>query len=211
MGETPEPSTLCYPNKLGRIVLLAFEELLGHNGLTAALNLAGLHHLINNYPPNNLDLGFRFDDLSTLQGSLEELYGPRGGRGVAARAGRICFKYGLREFGPDLGISDLAFRLLPLNMKLKVGAEVLTCTLNQLAGQILRFEEEAGAFLLHVEHCPVCWGRKADSPCCHLTAGVLQESLFWVSGGRNFMVREVACIATGDPTCLYRIDRQPLD
>jgi predicted hydrocarbon binding protein len=211
MGEPPDPSIRYYPNKLGRIVLLAYEELLGHIGLTAALNLAGLHHLINNYPPNNLDLSFRFDDLSALQGSLEELYGPHGGRGVSARAGRICFKYGLREFGPDLGISDLAFRLLPLNMKLKVGADALSCTLNRLADQILRVEEDAESFLLRVSPCPVCWGRKADSPCCDLTSGVLQESLFWVSGGRNFLVEEVACIATGDPSCLYRIGRQPLD
>jgi len=211
MSNPTRAPALYYPNKLGRIVLLAFEEVLGHNGLTAALNLAGLHHLINNYPPNNLDLGFRFEDLSALHRSLEELYGPRGGRGVAARAGRICFKYGLREFGPELGVSDLAFRLLPLNMKLKVGGDVFISTLNRFTERLLHFEEEPGTYLLHVDHCPVCWGRKADAPCCNLTAGVLQEALFWVSGGRNFMVEEVACIAAGDLTCLYRIDRQPLD
>jgi predicted hydrocarbon binding protein len=211
MSESSRTEISHYPNKLGRIVLLAFEEVLGHNGLTAALNVGGLHHLVNNYPPNNLDLGFRFEDLSNLHHSLEELYGPRGGRGVAARAGRICFKHGLREFGPELGISDLAFRLLPLNMKLRVGAESFACTLNRFAQQTLRFEEGPEAYMLHVEHCPVCWGRRAEAPCCNLTSGVLQESLFWISGGKNFMVEEVACIATGGDSCLYRIDRQPLD
>jgi predicted hydrocarbon binding protein len=211
MSEPSRVESFRYPNKLGRIVLLSFEEVLGHNGLTAVLNVGGLHHLINNYPPNNLDPGFRFDDLSALHLSLEELYGPRGGRGVAARAGRICFKHGLREFGPDLGISDLAFRLLPLNMKLKVGADSFACTLNRFTQHALRFEEGPEAYTLRVERCPVCWGRRAEAPCCHLTAGILQESLFWVSGGRNFMVEEVACCATGHPSCLYRIDRQPLD
>jgi predicted hydrocarbon binding protein len=211
MSNPSKATALFYPNKLGRILLLAFEEVLGHNGLNAALNLAGLRHLINNYPPNNLDLGFRFDDLSALHYSLEELYGPRGGRGVATRAGRICFKYGLREFGSELGVSDLAFRLLPLSMKLRVGGEVMTFTLNRFTDQMLRFEEETDCYHLHVDHCPVCWGRKADSPCCNLVTGVLQEGLFWVSGGRNFIVEEVACVAMGDPTCLYRIDRQPLD
>ncbi len=211
MSKRPKTSVLFYPNKLGRIVLLSFEEVLGHNGLNAALNLAGLRHLINNYPPNNLDLGFRFEDLSALHHSLEELYGPRGGRGVAARAGRICFRYGLREFGPELGISDLAFRLLPLNMKLKVGGDVLICTLNRFTEQTLRVEEKPDCYLLHVDQCPFCWGRTADAPSCHLTSGVLQEALFWVSGGRNFLVEETACIATGDLTCLFRIDRQPLD
>jgi predicted hydrocarbon binding protein len=211
MDRPSKASNLYYPNKMGRIVLLAYEEVLGHNGLTAALNLADLHHLINNYPPNNLDLGFRVDDLSALHRSLEELYGPRGGRGVATRAGRICFKYGLREFGPELGVSDLAFRLLPLNMKLKVGAEVFVLTLNRFTEQLIRFEETAEAYLLHVDHCPMCWGRQTSAPCCNLTTGVLQESLFWVSGGRNFLVEEVACVAAGGPACVYRIDRQPLD
>lgn len=200
-----------YPNKMGRIILLALEEIMGHNGVNAVLNLAGLQHLINNYPPNNLDLGFPFDDLGAIHQSLEDMYGPRGGRGLATRAGRACFKYGLREFGPVLGISDLAFRLLPLNMKLKFGAEVLTNTLNRYTDQIVRLEEDPDSFRLHIERCPACWGRKTDSPCCNLTVGIIQEALFWVSGGKNFIVEETSCIATGDPACTILVARHPLD
>ncbi len=208
MGQAP---VYYYPNKMGRIILLALEEIMGHNGVNAVLNLAGLHHLINNYPPNNLDLGFPFDDLGAIHQSLEDMYGPRGGRGLATRAGRACFKYGLREFGPVLGISDLAFRLLPLNMKLKVGAEVLANTLNRYTDQIVRLEEDPDHFHVHIERCPACWGRKTDSPCCNLTVGMIQEALFWMSGGKNFVVEETACIAMGDPTCTIRVARHPLD
>ncbi len=209
MSQTPQ--VYYYPNKMGRIILLALEEIMGHNGVNAVLNLAGLQHLINNYPPNNLDLGFPFDELGAIHQSLEDMYGPRGGRGLATRAGRACFKYGLREFGPVLGISDLAFRLLPLNMKLKVGAEVLTNTLNRYTDQIVRLEEDPDRFRLHIDRCPACWGRKTDSPCCNLTVGILQEALFWVSGGKNFVVEETACIAMGDPTCTVVVARRPLD
>jgi predicted hydrocarbon binding protein len=207
----PVPTLFYYPNKVGRIVLLAMEEILGHNGLTAALNLAGMQRLINNYPPNNLDPGFRVDDLGALHQSLEDLYGPRGGRGLATRAGRACFKYGLREFGPVLGISDLAFRLLPLNMKIKVGGDVLASTFNRFSQQSVRLEEEPDALHVHLERCPICWGRKTDAPCCHLAVGVLQESLFWVSGGKNFMIEEIACIARGDPACSFHVGRHPID
>lgn len=200
-----------YPNKMGRIILLALEEIMGHNGVNAVLNLAGLHHLINNYPPNNFDLGFRFDDLGAIHQSLDEMYGPRGGRGLATRAGRACFKYGLREFGPVLGISDLAFRLLPLNMKLKVGADVLATTLNRYTDQIVRLEEDPDHFRVHFERCPACWGRKTETPCCNLAVGILQEALFWVSGGKNFMVEETACLAMGDPACTILVSRHPLD
>ncbi|MEW6568038.1 MAG: 4-vinyl reductase [Chloroflexota bacterium] len=205
------PQVYYYPNKMGRIILLALEEIMGHNGVNAVLNLAGLQHLINNYPPNNLDLEFRFDDLGAIHQSLEELYGPRGGRGLATRAGRACFKFGLREFGPVLGISDLAFRLLPLNMKLKVGADVLTTTFNRYTDQVMRLDEDPDHFRVYIERCPACWGRRTDSPCCNLTVGIIQEALFWVSGGKNFVVEETACIAKGDPTCTILVARHPLD
>jgi predicted hydrocarbon binding protein len=207
----PVPALFYYPNKVGRIILLAMEEILGHNGLVAALNLAGMQHLINNYPPNNLDPGFRVDALGALHQSLEDLYGPRGGRGLATRAGRACFKYGLREFGPVLGVSDLAFRLLPLNMKIKVGGDVLASTFNRFSQQSVRVEEEPDTLHVHIERCPICWGRKTDAPCCQLIVGVLQESLFWVSGGKNFLVEEVACIARGDPACSFHVGRHALD
>src|SRR5512138_166432 len=110
MSDQPE---FYYPNKMGRIILLALEEVAGNNGVNATLNQAGLNPLIGNYPANNMDRQFPFEFLSQIEEALEQLYGPRGGRGVSLRAGRACFKYGLREFGPLLGITDLAFRLLP--------------------------------------------------------------------------------------------------
>jgi predicted hydrocarbon binding protein len=200
-----------YPNKLGRIVLMAIEEIVGHNGLNALLNLANLPHLVNNLPASNYDLGFPYEDISALQKALEDMYGPRGGRGLALRAGRACFKYGMREFGPSLGLSDLTYRLLPLNMKLKVGADVFARTFTRLTHQVIRLEEEPDAYLWVIERCPICWGRTSEVPCCHLAVGILQESLFWVSGGKNFLVDEITCIAKGDPTCTIRVLRQPLD
>ncbi|MCK5428822.1 MAG: 4-vinyl reductase, partial [Anaerolineales bacterium] len=100
-------STYYYPNNMGRIILLSMEEILGHNGLKAVLNQSNLSHLINNYPPNNLDLQFKFENLSKIQVALVELHGPNGGRGLALRTGRACFKYGLQEYGPILGLTDL--------------------------------------------------------------------------------------------------------
>ena len=51
---------LYYPNKFGRIMIQSLEEVMGKNGLNAILNLAGLNHYIDNYPPDNLDKGFDF-------------------------------------------------------------------------------------------------------------------------------------------------------
>ena len=199
-----------YPNKMVRIVLLAMEEVMGRNGVNAVLNLAKLRHLVNNFPPNNFDRQVTFEEMGALMRSLDEMYGPRGGRGLALRAGRACFKYGLKEFGPVLGIADLAFRLLPLNMKMKVGAEVFAELFHKFSDQVVTLTEEEDRYLWHIVRCPICWGRKSEAPCCHLAVGILQESLYWVSGGKNFSVQETACIARGDDACTIVIDKKPL-
>ncbi len=209
--KTQTAPTYYYPNKMGRLVLLAMEEIIGRTGINAILNLSGLSQYINNYPPNNLDLQFSFNNLSEILLSLEDLYGARGGQGLALRSGRACLKYGLREFGPFLGVNDLAFRLLPLHMKLRVGAEAFALSFNELTDQVVRLEEEIDRFLWIIERCPLCWNRKADGPACHLAVGILEESLLWVSGGRHFTVEEITCIAAGDPTCTISIDKEPLD
>jgi predicted hydrocarbon binding protein len=199
-----------YPNKMGRIVLLAFEEVMGTHGVNALLNLAQLQHLIGNYPPNNLEPGFPFGELSRLQQALDEMYGARGGRGLGLRAGRATWKHALAEFAPVLGIADLASRALPLNIKLKIGLDVFAETFNKFTDQRVRLGEDERGYLWIIERCPVCWQRTSTSPCCHLAIGLLEQSLDWVSRGRRFRVEEVSCIAMGAPTCTLVISKNPV-
>jgi predicted hydrocarbon binding protein len=199
-----------YPNRMGRVVLLAMEEILGHSGVNAALNLANLPVYINDYPPYNQDLKFPFEHISHLQAALECAYGPRAGRGLAVRVGRACLKYGLREFGPELGLTDLAFRLLPLQAKLKNGSEAFAALFNKFTDQQVRVERDEKYIYWLIERCPLCWERQADGPCCHLAVGLLQEALYWVSGGKYFEVEEKKCVACGDSECTILIDRNPI-
>jgi len=200
-----------YPNKMGRIILQSMEEVIGHIGVNAVLNLANLNARINNYPPNDLEMGFQFEELSKIQEALEGLYGPRGGRGLSLRAGRVCFKYGLKEFGPLLGATDITFRLLPTEPKLRAGVELFAKAFNNYSDQIVRVEDKADRFLWHIDRCPICWHRQTDSPVCHLAIGILQESLYWASNGKVYNVEETACVAMGDPACTFVIDKKPLD
>ncbi len=204
-------NTYHWPNNMGRMFLLALEDVMGRNGVNAVLNLAGLAHLVNHYPPNSLELGFRFEDLSGIMQALEDMYGPRAGRGLAIRAGRAGFKYALKDFGALLGMADLAFRLLPLGMKLKVGLNAMADTFNHFTDQRVRIEEETDRFIYVIERCPVCWHRQAAAPCCHAATGLLQETLSWISNGRDFDIQEITCIAVGDATCTFTIGKHPLD
>jgi predicted hydrocarbon binding protein len=199
-----------YPNLMGRIILLALEEILGGNGVNATLNLASLSNLIDNYPPHNRNMEFRFQSISRLHSTLDDIYGPRGGRGVALRAGRACFQYGLREFGPLFGLTNLTFRLLPLQTKLKLGASAFADIFNQYSDQRVHLEDKGKRIFLHIERCPLCWDRHVDFPSCHMAVGVLQEALTWVSGGKYFNIEETHCIGCGDSTCTIMIDKTPM-
>lgn len=208
---SPDGADLYYPNKMVRIILLAMEEVMGRNGVNAALNLARLRHLVNNYPPNNFDREVTFVEIGSLMKALEDMYGPRGGRGIALRAGRAAFKYGIKEFGPILGIADLAFRLLPLNMKLKVGADIFAEAFNRFSDQQVKISDEDDRIVWQNLTCPMCAGRKTEMPSCHLAVGILQESLYWVSGGKHFDVTQTSCRACGDETCTFILDKKPMD
>ncbi len=206
-----ESSGYYYPNRIARIYIEAMEEIMGRNGLTAVLRLASLAHLIDNYPPPDLKKGFDFADYSALNGALEEIYGPRGGRGLELRAGRAAFARGLQGFGALAGASDLAFRVLPLRAKLKAGIPAMAKVFTQFSDQKSTVEDRGDYYAYIMNPCPVCWGRKADRPICFAGKGLLEEGLHWLSSGHKFRVEEIECVAMGQPTCTYAIYKEPID
>jgi predicted hydrocarbon binding protein len=200
-----------YANKITRITLQALEEVMGKNGLNAILNLAHLPHLIDNYPPDNLEREFNFADFSALNLALEEMYGPRGGRGLALRAGRAAFADALRNFGALAGAGDLAFKVLPLQAKMRIGIPAMARIFSQISDQHTTVEEQENEFIYTIHRCPVCWGRSgADKPVCFVAVGLLQEGLKWVSGGNEFRVNESKCVAVGDDVCEFVIQKSPI-
>jgi hypothetical protein len=203
-------SGLHYPNNIARIYLQAMEEVMGKNGLNAILNMAHLGHLVDNYPPGNLNREFDFADYSALSGALEEMYGARGGRGLALRAGRASFAQGLRHFGALAGAGDLAFKVLPLGTKLKIGIPAMAKVFSQVSDQRSTVEETPTEYRYTMKPCPVCWGRKSDKPMCHAGAGLLQEGLRWLSGGHEFRVQESKCVGCGDEACVLIVQKEPL-
>ena len=203
-------SGLYYPNKIARIAILALEEVMGKNGINAILNMANLPHLIDNYPPNNLGREFDFADFSAINGALEEMYGPRGGRALALRAGRATFTEGLRNLGALAGAGDLAFKVLPQIAKLRIGLPAMAKIFTTTSDQLSTVQEEDDHFVYTIHQCPVCWGRKVDKPACFIATGLIQASLKWVSGGNEFDVTQVTCRAAGDEKCDFVVKKEPI-
>ena len=204
-------SGLYYPNKFGLITIKSLEEVMGKNGLNAILNLAGLNNYVDHYPPDNLEKGFDCAELSASGVALEEMYGPRGGRGLALRAGRATFADALKNFGALAGVADLAFVVLPLHAKLRIGVPAMAKIFSQLSDQLSTVEERDTEYVYTIHKCPVCWGRhNADKPVCYTATGLLQEGLKWVSGGNEFRVNESKCVAVGDEVCEFIIQKEPI-
>lgn len=199
-----------YPNRMGRIILLSMEEVMGRNGVIAILKLASLFSLLDNYPEDSADRAFPFSTVSSMTEMLEQVYGPHGGRGLALRIGRACFNSGVRQYGTQIGITEMAFRLLPLPAKINAGAKALAELFNNYTDQIVRVVEDDGKLLWHIDRCPLCWERRSQEPVCHLAVGLLQEALYWLSSGKVFNVEEKTCIAAGDETCTIEIDQSPI-
>lgn len=202
----PSPN---WPNKMGRMMMLALEDVMSRNGVNAVLALAKLEHRVNHYPPDNLEPGFGFEELSTIMQCIEEMYGPQGGRGLALRAGRAGFKYALREFGTLLGLADLALRLLPVELRLWMALNAMADVFNRYSDQRVRVTKQGPFIQYSIERCPVCWGRHTDSPCCYAATGLLQEMTTWIGRGQSCEVREVACIAAGALACTFLVGPYP--
>jgi len=200
---------LYLPNKFAFATLKALEEVIGNNGLNAILNLANLGHFIDNFPANDLKNEYDFSHYSALNLALEQMYGHRGGRGLALRSGRAIFSDVLSEYGAMAGVGDLAFKVLPLPTKLKIGLLALANNFTQMSDQQSTVIETEKEYILSIHTCSVCWGRSGeDKPVCFVFTGLLQEGLKWFSGGKEFRVNESKCMAMGDDACEFVIQKQ---
>ena len=204
-------SGLFYSNKLTLFILQAYEDVMGKNGLNAILNLAGLNQLVDNFPPDNMERGFDFAGISAIHLAIEEMVGPRGGRGLALRAGKVTFNDFMKNFGALAGLNDLEFKDLPLEARLRISLLAASTIFSEMTDQIVNISETEGEYLWSTTACPICWGRNdLDKPVCYLTVGFLQSMLTTVSGGMEFKVNESNCRAMGKEVCEIVIQKQPI-
>ena len=199
-----------YSNRMGRMYLIALEEVMGRSKLDELFELTKLGEYKTGLPPENLKRDFNFANISNLNKGLEELYGPRGGRGLSLRSGRALFARGLRQFGGLAGVSDLAFKVLPLSTKLRIGVPAIARIFTQFSDQTSYVEEHDDCFYYYIETCSMCWGRKGTRPMGYTAIGILQEALRWVSGGLEFRIEEIECMCMGAKRGVFRIDKEPI-
>ena len=209
--EPLQKSGFSLPNRWARSAMLALDGMIGNNGLQALLNLAHIDHYIDELPPANLENSFDFADFSALFIALEELYGERGGRGLARNSGRITFRDTLSNFGAFAGTGDIAFKVLPLNTKLKIALPAMAKIFSEISDQRTSVTEKTDVFNYTVHRNPICWGRQnEEKPICFFHIGLLEEAMHQISGGSEFRVDESQCQAAGSLTCNFIIQKEAL-
>ena len=211
MAGSSELSGYYYPNRFGLILFDALEEIMGRNGLNAILNMGGLGQFIDNPPSDTMEKGFDFSHISALNRALEEMYGPRGGRGLQLRLGRVLFAQGLANFGALVGASDLAFKVLPLQAKVKAGLPAVAKVFDSLSDQTSYVRDPGGEHYSYIiERCSMCWGRSVERPGGFIAAGIIEEALRWISGGRTFRIEQISCIGMGHSNCGFQVYKEPV-
>ncbi len=204
------PEERMMPNDALRLFFLAIEEVMGKDGMKAALRGAKLDQYIDNYPPKNLDLEVRFSDYAKAEQAIEDFYGRRGAKAMLMRVGRATFNYAMKEQSTVLGLAGQALKLMPLPMtaKMKLLLEQMAAAGNKTVNQPVRLEEDADAFMLIYDVCMCQFRPQHDAPCCHVTVGLLSEAMRWLTD-KNFAIQEVTCLNLGADACRYRIPKTP--
>ncbi|MDQ7033766.1 MAG: hypothetical protein Q9P01_02700 [Anaerolineae bacterium] len=215
----PLPSAnIFFPNYFAHYFLQSLEAVMGKNGIAGALKAANLAHLINHYPLDNHERGFDTDDFSMLNAGLETLIGRRLGRGFARRAGRHMLENHFAAITNTQPIILTALQAVPLNIRLKlIMPRITQHIVGQQSASTTTIDDDGRYFVVNVEKCPVCWGRKANNsrgtgayePICAAIVGMYEGALYYISKGKKYRVLETACLAQGATHCRFQIEKKP--
>ncbi len=203
-----EPSGLYYPNRFARIMLQAMEDVMGLHGLNTVLSLSNLEALIDQPSPNDMNRAFDFAAIAAMSHTLEEVYGPRGGRGIALRIGRAMLDQGFKRFGALAGMAHPAFQKLSMTKRTRHGLVALAAVFTRFSDQQTTLNETADHFIVTVNPAPMTWGRNLDQPANHMLTGIIQETLRWATQGYEFHVQEQP--PNSDDSTVFHVNNSPI-
>jgi hypothetical protein len=195
-------------NRKARVYLDAIGELIGRHGLTALLRLSKLHVWAEELPSYDDKLEVDFADIAILSEKLELMYGPRGGRALALRAGRAAFKDICQHYGDRVGLVADTLQVESPASRVRLVLEALAQATQLHSDSQVLLDEQSGDFSYTLMPCPECWCRSdVEDAVCHGTQGFLLEALLWAGLGDAYEVEQVACAVTDDSSdgCVFQI------
>ena len=201
------------PNLLLHVVFQQVSDLMGANSLAMLLRQCGLSEYVDNPPPADESPSVTIQAYSSLLAGVYELFGPRGSRPIFLQGGRQGGQEIRRLHPTRYALAGTALKLLPENKRIELILQKVEEEGVELYGNPHHLREEEDAFYMEISDCPYCAeiasrareGRLTVSrPCCLIPVAVYQEMIEWGTGNRH-PVKETACIALGDPACVFQI------
>lgn len=201
------------PSLLLHVVFQQVRDLMGEKSLAMLLRQGGLSTYIENPPPADESPSISIRAYSTLLAGIYELFGPRGSRPIFLQGGRQGGREIRRLHPARYTLAGAALKFLPEHKRMALILEKVEEEGVELYGNPHHLREEEDAFYMEISDCPYCAeiARRAQEgllavtrPVCLIPAAVMQEMVEWGTGNRH-PVREVACIALGDPACVFQI------
>jgi len=200
-----------YPNRWLRIMLESTEEIVGSNGVNALLNMAGLQQYVGNFPDDNMKKEFPFEHVGKLQQAYWDMYGPRGARAFAIRAGSKTLHDGIARFGKVASAARAALTIGSVNRRMALGLDFFAKFFNTVSDQKVSVEEDDNAWYWKIQVCPMCTGRTTDTPVCHLAVGVLKGAIeSFVDKNARYNITPTHCQAMGHEEGIISIDKEPM-
>lgn len=203
-----EPSV---SNQIAHILLEGMEEVIGASDMQDFFHRSSYPAALLRGDSSQPAKRLSYKDLGEFQLAVETSFGLRGGRGILCRSGRASFKYLLPDFWKHLGMTNLQYRLLPVQARIKVGLRALALLLSEQYGAEITASDEGDVWKWRMQDCPFCYQRAARGPMCDFAVGMLQEYLSWTTSGRFYMVEEIECSAAGGQACVIRIQKKALE
>jgi len=139
---------------------------------------------------------------AALQDAIRTYFG-RGARGVLLRVGESLWNRLLDDAALGGKAQAAVIKRLPLSVRHKQTLELLGRFLETQPDDITVHTLDLD-LLLADRASPAADGRRASTPVCFVTQGLIRESLLWATGQRCD-VEETSCKAMGANACEFKI------
>ena len=199
--DSPSASERGVPLQFVAIFLDVLTDLVGPHGTAALLRRAGHAEWITAPPLHTLKAFASPESTTALLTSLEELYGPRGSRGLGRRLGAALVDRSLKDLGALSAVADPSFQALPSRTRVRVGLLALGRAVTAFGGFRLDVTSAEHAITLATPDCPFCLHRNLAAPGCSPLVGLVEAGLRLVAPDLAPAAEETACRGLGAAAC----------
>ena len=190
-----------------RTWLETIQNIVGSNGLKSILNHANLKHYINNFPPEDYEFVIPKEDIVNLFGSLNALFGERGIRSLQLRIGREFTRVSIKKYNPLMAKTLVtAAKIVPEHTKMRLALQRFKEELGKALSLDIEVQEDDQTFIVSIGGLFISDGIQADTPVCYAYVGILESLIEWITG-HHHEVREIQCVAMGDPLDVFQISK----